>query len=169
MNSTKQVRVRVAVAADAGPLADILNDIIRAGGTTAYETPFNAATFTEAFLLGPDFISCLVAEDPVTRAPIGFQSLERHSELPQGWADIGTFARMQPKVPGVGTALFAATRVMARDLGIVAINAIIRADNQRGLAFYDKLGFQTYRTLPAVPLKDGTPVDRILKRYEVST
>jgi hypothetical protein len=40
-------------------------------------------------------------------------------------------------------------------------------DNRVGLAFYEKMGFRTYETLRRVPLRDGTPVDRILKRYDV--
>lgn len=159
--------IRPAVAGDAEPLAELLNEIIRAGGTTALETPLAPAQFADAFLKGPDFISCYVAEDPASGVPVGFQSLERHYELPAGWADIGTFARMRPKLPGVGTALFAVTQVKARELGIVAINAAIRADNRGGLAYYDKMGFETYMVLPAMPLKDGTPVDRILKRYDM--
>jgi ribosomal protein S18 acetylase RimI-like enzyme len=73
----------------------------------------------------------------------------------------------EPKTPGVGTALFAASRTLAADLGVVAINATIRADNRGGLAYYEKMGFRTYRTLEAVKLQDGRAVDRILKRYLV--
>jgi RimJ/RimL family protein N-acetyltransferase len=169
MQTTPRIRVRSSVSADAEPLCELLNEIIRVGGTTAYETPFSVSGFIESFLQGPDFICCFVAEDAITGTVAGFQSLERIDDLPQGWADIGTFARTWPKVPGVGTALFAATRTTASDLGLVAINAAIRADNLGGLAFYEKMGFRTYATLPKVPLKDGTPVDRILKRYDVET
>jgi len=74
---------------------------------------------------------------------------------------------MKPKLPGVGTALFAVTRMRARELGLIAINAAIRVDNRSGLAFYEKMGFRTYRTLHDVPLSDGTPIDRVLKRFDV--
>jgi L-amino acid N-acyltransferase YncA len=159
--------VRDASADDAVPLARILNAIIEAGGTTAMEGPLNPAEFAEHFLRGPDVFCCVVAVDPAGGEPIGFQALKRYAELPEGWADIATFARMKPKLPGVGTALFAATKAKARKLGLVAINAAIRADNRGGLAFYEKMGFRTYETLRRVPLKDGTPVDRILKRYDL--
>lgn len=168
MTPTTPIHVRAAVTADAEPLSALLNEIIRAGGTTAHETLFSPAQFAESYLQGSDALACFVAEDPVGGQPVGFQALGRYHGLPHGWADIGTFARMHPKVPGVGTALFAATRAKARDLGLIAINAAIRADNRGGLAFYEKIGFRTYRTLPAVPLKDGTSVDRILKRFDVS-
>ena len=49
----------------------------------------------------------------------------------------------------------------------MAINGQIRADNVPGLAYYTKIGFQTYRTIEAVPLRGGRPVDRIYKRYDL--
>jgi hypothetical protein len=61
--------------------------------------------------------------------------------------------------------LFAATREAATRLGLVGINATIRADNVGGLTFYGKQGFQDHSVALAVPLNDGTPVDRISKRY----
>jgi ribosomal protein S18 acetylase RimI-like enzyme len=74
---------------------------------------------------------------------------------------------MSPKIRGVGTALFAATLSAAEELNIEFINATIRADNTGGLAYYEKMGFRTYRTLESIPLRDGTLVDRIQKRYAV--
>jgi hypothetical protein len=47
----------------------------------------------------------------------------------------------------------------------VAINATIRADNVGGLAFYSRLGFTDHGISRAVPLRDGTPVDRVSKRF----
>jgi hypothetical protein len=42
--------------------------------------------------------------------------------------------RRSPRLPGVGAALFPATCAVAETLGLVAINAAIRADNVPGLA-----------------------------------
>jgi L-amino acid N-acyltransferase YncA len=167
ISARSELIVREASTSDAVPLANILNAIIEAGGTTAMEAPLNAVEFTEHFLCGSDVISCAVAVDPANSEPVGFQALKRYADLPKAWADIATFARMKRKLPGVGTALFAATKAKARKLGLVTINAAIRADNRVGLAFYEKMGFRTYEMLRRVPLKDGTPVDRILKRYDV--
>ena len=167
ISAGSELIVREASTSDAVPLANILNAIIEAGGTTAMEAPLNAVEFAEHFLHGSDVLSCAVAVDPANSEPVGFQSLKRYAGLPEAWADIATFARMKRKLPGVGTALFAATKAKARKLGLVTINAAIRADNRVGLAFYEKMGFRTYKTLQHVPLKDGTPVDRILKRYDV--
>ncbi len=159
--------LRPARDGDAGELSGLLNQIIAVGGTTAHETPLTDVTFREHFLAGRDHLSCQVAEND-DGLLLGFQSLERNANLPAGWGDIATFARLQPKVPGVGRALFAATRMVAKDLGLVAINATIRADNTSGLGYYGKMGFQDYAVKPGVPLSDGTPVDRISKRYLIA-
>lgn len=155
--------LRRATAADAAALADILTPIILAGGTTGIEDVLDPATLAHWFIDGPDVIACHLAESG--GLALGFQSLSRYGDLPKGWADIGTFARQRRG--GTGTALFAATRAAARSSGIITLNATIRADNAGGLAFYRRLGFRTYRTTPAVPLRDGTPVDRLHHRFDL--
>jgi L-amino acid N-acyltransferase YncA len=160
---SSHILVREAAPADAAVLCEILNAIIEIGGTTALETPFSAGEFSEMFLLGERCLACFVAVENGSEALAGFQALSRHPDLPENWADVATFARIEPKTPGIGTALFARTGERARELGLVAINATIRADNASGLAYYAKMGFQTHRILPGVPLKDGTPVDRVMK------
>jgi L-amino acid N-acyltransferase YncA len=158
--------VRPFVAGDAAALAGILNRIIAAGGTTAYETPFTPEGLRAAHLDGPGVLCChtAMADGQV----VGFQCLNRVEYLPPGWADIATFTRRDPGVPGAGRALFAATQARARALGLVAINATIRADNAGGLAFYAAMGFVDYAVRPAVPLADGTPVDRIRRRFDLA-
>lgn len=175
MTESPRFRIRRARAADAPALCALLNRIIAIGGTTALETPLTPGRFAAVFLEGPRFLCCFVAEEEVgegagggeSGALLGFQALERSPKLPADWGDIATFAQVQPKVPGVGRALFAATREQARTLGLTAINATIRADNHGGLAFYGKMGFEDWKRDEAVPLQDGTPVDRISKRYRV--
>lgn len=158
------LRIRPATAADAPELAGLINAIIDIGGTTAWQTRFTPAFFVEHYISGPDCLSCFVAEDDRL---YGFQAMGRSDELPAGWGDIGSFARVAPKRAGVGTALFAATLAKARDLGLVAIHAQIRADNESGLAFYAKMGFVDHGVLEDVPLDDGRKVDRIRKRYDL--
>jgi len=157
------ITVRPAVPADAADLSALLNAVITIGGTTALETPWTAAALDAAWISGPKRVSCMVAID-TEGAAAGFQLLTREDHVPAGWGDIGTFARPVPKLRGVGTALFPATRAAAIAAGLVAINATIRADNAGGLAYYAGLGFETWRTAPGVPLRDGTPVDRIWKK-----
>jgi GNAT superfamily N-acetyltransferase len=158
--------IRAGVRGDAAALADLLNEIIIAGGTTAYQIPFTPEGFANAHIDGPAVLTCMVAHDE-NDAPMGFQILLRDERLPQAWGDIGTFARRGATTRGIGTALFAATCDAARQLGLIGINATIRADNSGGLAFYGKQGFRDHAVASAVPLNDGTRVDRISKRYSL--
>lgn len=158
------ITTRPAVREDAAALADLLNEIIVAGGTTAYQIPFTPEGFAAAHIDGPNVLTSIVAHDE-SGTPMGFQILLRDDRLPPGWGDIGTFARRGATQGGIGSALFAATCAAARTLGLVGINATIRADNSGGLAFYAKQGFRDHAVAQAVPLNDGTPVDRIAKRY----
>lgn len=155
--------VRPVTSADAPALAALINPIIRAGGTTALETLFTPEALDEAYLTGPKVLCCHVAE--LDGEPAAFQTLGRYPGLPDDVGDIGTFARIDRKQSGAGSALFAATTARARALGHSAINATIRADNAGGLAFYTRLGFVDHGVTPGVPLADGTPVDRIHKRF----
>lgn len=164
MTESDSIKIRRATSQDAAALCEILNEIIAIGGTTALETPYTASQLNEEFISGPDCIFCMIAETADGTA-LGFQTLLRDSALPDGWGDIGTFTRRAARVPGVGTALFQHTNKAARELGISTINATIRADNYSGIPFYEKMGFATYKIAKAVPLKDGTPVDRVSKRY----
>ncbi|KPF64334.1 hypothetical protein IP88_13725 [alpha proteobacterium AAP81b] len=159
--------LRQATADDAAALAELLNAVIALGGTTALETPFTPSGFAEVFITGAKCRSCLmaIAEDG---SAAGFQLLAHEEYLPAGWADIGSFARAQPRIRGVGKALFPETVAVARGLGLTTINATIRADNVPGLAYYSGLGFETWKVVAGVPLLDGTPVDRIWKRYRVA-
>ncbi|MBY3168938.1 MULTISPECIES: GNAT family N-acetyltransferase [Rhizobium] len=159
------MHIRRAVSADAAELSSLLNEIILAGGTTALETPLSAAKFADWFIDGEFPLTCHVAEHD--QSLVGFQSLSLYGDPPKGFADIATFARMNPRTPGVGTALFPATRAAAEEFGLEFINATIRADNVSGLGYYAKMGFETYDRLVQVPLQDGTPVDRIKKRFRV--
>ena len=162
--------VRPARRADAAAMADLINAIIAIGGTTAYEDAFDAASMDAAYISLPQLVSCFVAEDD--SRIVGFQGLMRSFDpddpLPDGWATIGTFAGVGLTQRGVGGALFAATLEAARVAGIAVIDATIRADNTGGLVFYSRQGFVDYDRLKSVPLKNGTPVDRIRKRFDVA-
>ncbi len=163
--------VRPAVQADAAAMAELINAIIVIGGTTAYEAPFDAVSMEASYIALPELVSCFVAED--AGGVVGFQGLMRSFDpddpLPEGWATIGTFASVGITQRGIGSALFARTVETARMAGIAVIDATIRADNIGGLTFYQRLGFVDYDRLSAVPLRDGTPVDRVRKRFDVQT
>lgn len=160
---TTSLTVRPVRATDAAELADLLNKIIARGGTTALETPYTAEELAQAYLNGPSVLCCFVAE--ADGRLLGFQTLGRQDFLPDHIGDIGTFAQVGGTQRGIGSALFAATCARARAIGLTAINATIRGDNTGGLTFYSRMGFVDHEVVPAVPLKDGTPVDRIRKRF----
>ncbi|WP_454760115.1 N-acetyltransferase family protein [Caulobacter segnis] len=160
-----ELDVRLARSEDAAELAELLNQVIARGGTTALEEPFTPEALDKAYLTGTDVICCFVAVDRLSGRLEGFQTLGRYPGLPEDIGDIGTFARVDGAQRGVGSALFAATRDEARKQGLAAINATIRADNTGGLAFYRRMGFTDHAVRAAVPLKSGALVDRISKRY----
>ena len=162
------ISVRPVQSSDAPELAELLNTIIARGGTTALQTPYTPAHLDEVYLTGPDVLCCFVAVDEASGRIEGFQTLGRADHLDAGWGDIGTFSRLGGTQRGIGTALFDATKARAIELGLAGINATIRADNEGGLAFYAKQGFVDHGVDRAVPLNDGTPMDRINKHYRLS-
>lgn len=161
------VNVRPVTSVDAPALADLLNAVIRAGGTTALEDEFTPEALDQAYLTGPTVHCCHIAVDEGGEVA-GFQTLGRKDGLPAYIGDIATFARVGGAQRGVGSALFSMTSECARRLGHSAINATIRADNAGGLAFYARQGFVDHGVTCGVPLSDGTPVDRVHKRYSLS-
>ncbi|MGV8985664.1 MAG: GNAT family N-acetyltransferase [Cypionkella sp.] len=156
--------VRRAQDFDAPALAEVLNEIIMIGGTTAHEIPFTAQAFLTHYIDGPDAIFCHMAE---ADRPMGFQVLGIHPALPASWLDIGTFVRPAARGNGTGAALFKATKAEARAQGCKVINATIRADNVPGLAYYTKLGFVDYASEPDYCLSDGRRVGRLSKRFDL--
>jgi L-amino acid N-acyltransferase YncA len=156
--------IRPASPDDITELCVILNEIIQTGGTTAIETPLSHQDFRDYFLSGPDHICCYVAEAD-TGNLIGFQAMEHHHKLPRNCADIATFAKQTAAKSGIGTALFQHTLRRATQTGLKSINATIRQDNALGIAYYSKMGFTDHSIAKAIPLQDGTKVDRISKRY----
>lgn len=157
--------VRAATPADGAQMCALLNEIIEIGGTTAAEDVLSLAVFHAHYFEGEGLVSLFVAEQDGDI--LGFQKLNR-LEGSKAVADIATFARANNKVKGVGRALFEHTRRAAKDAGFSQINARIRADNVPGMGYYAAMGFDPFDVVKAVPLKDGTPVDRMIKRYDLS-
>jgi L-amino acid N-acyltransferase YncA len=159
---------RRATSNDAEAMAALINEIIAIGGTTAIETPFTRASMDHEFVSGPHVISCIVAEE--NGDLLGFQvllgSTEEEPMLP-GWGSIGTYARVGQTRGGVGSALFAETKKVARAASLHTIDATIRADNTGGLSFYSRMGFVDYDRRVGVSLNDGTRVDRVRKRFDL--
>ncbi|MGB5559568.1 MAG: GNAT family protein [Paracoccaceae bacterium] len=164
------ISVRAALPSDALAMSALLNEVIAAGGTTAHQRPFEPARMLRHYIEPEGLVVCMVAE--TAGKIVGFQCLvwpnDEEDPFPDGWAIIATFAQVGMTCSGVGTALFAATKAMAARAGVRTIDATIRADNTGGLRYYAKMGFRDYDRMTCVPLRNGTPVDRIRKRFDVA-
>lgn len=161
------VSIREMQAADVAQACDLLNAIIRIGGTTAAEIELSETVFERHYLTAEKKICCHVALDG-PGCVAGFQWLGTEPHLDAKCADIATFARLDSPIRGTGRALFQTTSDFARARGFDQVNAKIRADNVPGLGYYSKMGFVDYSVARAVPLQDGTPVDRISKRFKLN-
>jgi L-amino acid N-acyltransferase YncA len=139
--------------------ARIINFIIRQGGTTANEEEFSLEAARKEFLEVPPIAIVVEYGGRI----VGFQNAYDYAE---GVYSIGSFTDQEKPVRGAGRALFAATLEACRQRGGTAILARITSDNLPGLAYYSKMGFQDDHVLPKdVIRKNGTVVDRIVKRY----
>ncbi len=149
--------IRPARPGDADALCAVINPIIEAGGTTAHRNPFDRARMTAHYIAPDDGIACTLAEEG--GVVLGFQSLVRGAGygLPEDWAVIATFVRLDEAQRGIGSRLFAATLEAARGAGIVTIDATIRRENAGGLTYYGRIGFADYRATP----------EAISKRYDL--
>ncbi|MEO1680323.1 MAG: GNAT family N-acetyltransferase [Pseudomonadota bacterium] len=159
-----EILTRPATRDDLGAMAVILNPIIRAGGTTAYEEEMSAEAIGKKVIDDPTLVSTVVALD-AAGAVAAFQWVARYDPPETHVGGIASFARLNPKLPGAGRAMFAATCAACRAAGLTAIDALIRADNVPGLSYYGAMGFQDHALHEGVPLNDGTPVDRVVKRF----
>lgn len=151
--------IRKAVAVDAPMMAELLNQIIALGGTTAHQHPKSGEEVRENYVNGPDCITCMVTFDADNL--IGWQAI--------GWwrgeAHIGTFVIPNRQERGVGSLMFAKTLELARQAGLREIHAAIRADNAPGLAYYARIGFAGDSFDPDFSLDDGRVVGRVNRRF----
>ena len=158
-------KVRRAGTMDARAIAELLNEVIRVGGTTAITKE-----------VGPSDIATLMQERPrnawhlaedLQGELLGFQWIDQIDSLPPEAASIATFARVGRTGLGIGSALFEESKKAARALGYTWINADIRSDNSGGLIYYQSRGFEDYGRKTGVVLEDGTVVNKTLKRYDL--
>ena len=161
------ITIRRAGELDARDMADLLNAIIREGGTTALTKEVTANSIKEQLRCAPDQSAWHVAEDEVGTL-LGFQSIEPHSKLPPSACDIATFVQVGRTGLGIGSKLFEASKYAARTLGYTWINATIRTDNAGGLAYYQSQGFEDYAKHPNQTLGNGMIVDKVSKRYDLT-
>ena len=140
------MRVREAAIGDAMAMSEVLREIVaRTGRERRTEPSFVISNYIDH----PERIRCTVAVDE-RDDPIGFQSLIRAwpgnpYDVPHGWGIVGTHISPRAHRRGVGTALFAATKVAAEEAGLPKIDAYIGSDNPGALRYYEAMGFETYR------------------------
>ena len=161
------IHVRRAGLMDTGPMADLLNDVIAKGGTTATTDAVTRDTLSEWIRHYSGRNAWFLAEDS-DGTVLGFQWIEPKDALPIEACDIATFTRIGRVRLGCGSALFERTRKAAREMKYALINATIRADNEGGLAYYQSRGFETYQIVRDVPLAGGQRVDSVKKRFDLS-
>lgn len=141
------IKTRPATPDDADGMAAVQNEIFAAG---LRKTPTDVTAILAAYINHEDRIQCVVAEDDDGRI-LGFQSLRLAKvgnpwDVESGWGIIGTHVSPLAARKGVGSALFKETLQAAKAFGLRNIDASIGADNMLGQAYYDAMGFQTYRT-----------------------
>lgn len=109
----------------------------------------DAAYVLENYVHHDDIIRCSVAEGEEGKI-LGLQVLKlavagNSYGVTPGWGMIGTHVHPDAAGRGVGRALFGVTRQAAMDAGLHQIDATIGAKNAEGLAYYEAMGFRTYR------------------------
>lgn len=159
------IHTRRAGPLDAAPMADLLNDVIAQGGTTALTSPVDRTRMLEWMERDPHSV-WHVAEDDAGQL-LGFQWVDQLDPSHADRGHIATFARIGRTGLGIGSALWSATREAAAEAGFKVIEADIRADNTGGLAYYQSRGFEDLARREAVRLDDGTVVDKIIKIFRL--
>ena len=160
------IRIVKATRLHCREMAEILNELITDGSTTALTEAVTGNDIDKRINRLPQRSAWHVAEDEYGHV-VGFQWIEPADYLPTNAAEIATFARMGKAGLGIGSALFEATKRTARELGYEWINANIRADNAGGLAYYQSRGFEDYGRKDGVRASDGRRFDKVLKRYDL--
>lgn len=138
--------IHTAVAADAPAMSSLLEQLVVAGKRTS---PADATYVMRTYIADPERILCSLATD-TDGMLLGFQSLKwayagNRFGTPVGWGIIGTHVSPLAGRRGVGSRLFEVTREAACKAGLENIEAFIGATNIEGQAYYEKMGFRTYR------------------------
>jgi L-amino acid N-acyltransferase YncA len=154
------IEVRAAAATDVRHMAELLNEIIRIGGTTALTRLVTGADIADWMQQNAGRSAWHVATREDGQV-VGFQWISPHPDLPTEAADIATFVQVGATGLGIGSALFSATSAAAERLGYEWINATIRADNTGGLTYYQSRGFRDWHFQSGVQLDSGLIVDKI--------
>ena len=160
------IRVRPAGQFDCRSMAELLNAIIEAGGTTALARTVTGDDMRASMQEDAEHSAWHVAVDDADTV-FGFQWIKPAEYLPQEAAEIATFVQIGQTGLGIGSKLFEATSAAAKRLGYSWINANIRSDNEGGLIYYQSRGFEDYSTIEGYKMANGQIVNKTLKRYNL--
>ncbi|WP_299549891.1 GNAT family N-acetyltransferase [uncultured Tateyamaria sp.] len=149
--------IREGTIADVEQMSAFLRELTASGKRVS---PDSEEFVRSHYIEDVDKVRCSVADDG--GFVLGFQSLKRAQAGNQwgvepGWGIVGTHIRPSAARRGVGRTLFTATRNAAREAGLSHIDASIASTNAEALAYYEAIGFRTYRT----------PDGLICKRFDV--
>lgn len=161
-----KIHIRKPTEFDAAGMADLLNEIIQIGGTTAYTQEITSAEMKAQINSSSKKSNWVIATDDSENC-LGFQWIAPRPNIPAEACDIATFVKAGQTGLGIGSKLFDATRRAAEDLGYEWINANIRSDNESGLTYYQSRGFRTYGHLENQKLENGQLVQKTLKRFDL--
>ncbi|MDX8347176.1 GNAT family N-acetyltransferase [Cognatiyoonia sp. IB215446] len=149
--------IRDAKVEDVPQMSAFLGRIAEMGRRVS---PWDEDFVLRNYINAADKIQCALAEDD--GKVLGFQSLKLATEgniydVTPGWGIIGTHVNPDAARRGVGRSLFTKTLRAAHEHGLKKIDASISAANPEGLAYYEAMGFRTYRS----------PNDLICKCYDL--
>ncbi len=149
--------IRTALPPDIAAISAMLKELVDIGIRTL---PHDEAFVRDSYVSNPNGVICSVAVADDGEI-LGLQSISRAVEgniygVTPGWGSVGTHVSPRAKRTGAGKALFAANLAVASKAGLPAIDASIGETNEAALAYYEAMGFRTYRTMPG----------RICKRYD---
>jgi GNAT superfamily N-acetyltransferase len=140
------MNIRTATEDDVASMSAMLETLVAAGRR---RKPADEEYVRDHYVANPLGIRCSLAEDE-DGSLLGFQSLIRAVEgnpydTPVGWGIIGTHVAPHAARTGVGTRLFASSEQAAIEAGLSKIEAFIGKDNAVAQAYYERMGFETYR------------------------
>jgi ribosomal protein S18 acetylase RimI-like enzyme len=143
------MKIRTAEPGDVPAMSEMLKLLVAAGKR---KSPADEAFVLSHYVSRPGGIRCSLAIDD-DGGLLGFQSLVLATEdnpygTPIGWGIIGTHVSPLAARLGVGSRLFDVSRSAAAEAGLEAIEAFIGENNLEALAYYEKMGFRTYRLVP---------------------
>ncbi|WOI58298.1 GNAT family N-acetyltransferase [Palleronia sp. LCG004] len=139
------VQIRLATPNDTQSVVTLLDALIAAEKRTI---PGDEAYVEAHYTGGTSLITHLALEGENV---LGLQVLSRSDGnspygTPEGWGAIGTHVHPEAGGKGIGRLLFAETLVAARAAGLTTIEAAIGIHNVEGQAYYEAMGFRTWRT-----------------------